>query len=101
MFNNVLGPPDVFTKGIELVKEGEEWKFSIPTTKVWDTGVSNFLAKHKAYHTGLHQFTIDMGNGATIPQASSTGRSSTSCAALPDSEVAICPGPGTGVPGLS
>src|SRR5262249_37604787 len=61
MFNNVLGPPPMFTK-IELVKEGEEWKLNIPTNQEWERRLNNFLAKHKTYHTGLQTFATSMSN---------------------------------------
>lgn len=61
MYNNVLlGGLQPSVAKIELVKEGEEWKLKIPTSKQWDMQINNFLDKWKTYHTGLSAFTRDL-----------------------------------------
>jgi hypothetical protein len=62
MFVNLFVAPELF-KNVELVKENDEWKLNVATTQVSERVINNFLAKHKTYHTGLHSFTSDMGNG--------------------------------------
>lgn len=52
----------MFDGKIELVREAEEWKLSVPVSPAWQTLVSHFNDRCKTYNTGLQGFWKDVNN---------------------------------------
>ncbi|MCI0681591.1 MAG: hypothetical protein L0Y71_05775 [Gemmataceae bacterium] len=63
MFNRVLMPLAIHDpRGIEIVKEGEEWKLNPALAPGQVQFIDHYLNNYKAYHTRLSTFRRDMTN---------------------------------------